>query len=71
NNSNIVGSFCHYISSTTKNAFGASPAMLSSPVDQLPMKLDLLIEVTILSGLSENNIVLPDTSFNYKEYIVS
>ena len=34
-------------------------------------KSAVLIVVTILSGLSENKIVLSDTSFNSKVYVVS
>ena len=53
----------------TNPVFGASTSKLSSPEDQFPIKPDVLTDLTILSGLSENKIDL-ETSFNCREYVV-
>jgi len=53
-------------SSTRNTALGASITKLSIPVDQLPIKSDVLTDVTIMSGISENKIVLSGTSLNCK-----
>jgi hypothetical protein len=67
NNSNIAVSCCPDISSTTNTALGASRAKLSCPIVQFPMKSDVLIDVIILSGLSENKIVLSETLYSSSE----
>jgi hypothetical protein len=55
---------CSTSSSTTRATLGGSTAKLFGPVLQLPIKSAVSIDATILSGLSENNIVLSDTLFN-------
>jgi hypothetical protein len=52
-------------------ALGGSTAKLFGPVLQLPTKSVVLADATILSGLSENNMVLSDTSFNSSVEVVA
>ena len=42
-----------------------------APILQLPIKSVVLADATILSGLSENNIVLSDTSLNSSVEVVA
>ena len=59
----------HHLESET--ALGGSTAKLFVPILQLPIKSVVLADPTILSGLSENNIVLSDTSLNSSVEVVA
>ena len=62
---------CSTSSSRIKTALGGSTAKLFVPILQLPIKSVVLADPTILSGLSENNIVLSDTSLNSSVEVVA
>ena len=57
---------CSTSSSIIKTALGGSTAKLFYPILQLLIKSVVFADPTILSGLSENNIVLSVTSLNSK-----
>lgn len=57
--------------STINASFGSSYEKLLGPVVQLPTKSTVLIDVTILFGLSENKIVSFATLFNSSVYAVA
>ena len=62
---------CCSTSSRIKTAFGGSAAKLSGPILQLPIKWVVSTDDTILSGLSENIIVLSDTLLNSSVEVVA
>jgi hypothetical protein len=59
------------LSSTTRATLGGSMAKLFAPILQLPIKSAVFSDDTILLGLSENMIVLSDTSLNSSVEVVA